>query len=163
MATPRDIRTLALLALFQLDQRGEDDVPTITQWLLDAARADAEDDDAAEERSLRLSKRVDDGAIDAAMELARAAYSARAGADDEVRRLAPAWPTHRQPAVDRCILRLAHAEIVKGEAPAKVVINECIELAKRFSTDKSSAFVNGVLDKIMRAHAAAPTPPGGEG
>ena len=52
--------------------------------------------------------------------------------------------------VDRAILRLAVHEIQLGEAPMKVVINEAIELAKRFGTTESGRFVNGVLDRIGR-------------
>ncbi|MFU8892245.1 MAG: transcription antitermination factor NusB [Luteolibacter sp.] len=55
--------------------------------------------------------------------------------------------------VDRAILRLAIHEIRQGEAPLKVVINEAIELAKRFGTTESGRFVNGVLDRI--GHEAA--------
>ncbi len=64
--------------------------------------------------------------------------------------LAPEWPTYRQPVVDRNILRLAYFEIESGQTPPKVAINEAVELAREFSTQKSPAFVNGVLDKIMR-------------
>ncbi len=52
--------------------------------------------------------------------------------------------------VDRAILRLATHEILNAEAPAKVAINEAIELAKRFGTTDSKRFVNGVLDRIAK-------------
>jgi len=52
--------------------------------------------------------------------------------------------------VDRAILRLAIHEIRQAEAPLKVIINEAIELAKRFGTTESGRFVNGVLDRIGR-------------
>lgn len=52
--------------------------------------------------------------------------------------------------VDRAILRLAIHELLSGETPPKVVINEAIELAKRFGTSESGRFVNGVLDRIGR-------------
>lgn len=55
--------------------------------------------------------------------------------------------------VDRAILRLATYEIHHAQAPVKVVINEAIELAKRFGTTDSSRFVNGVLDRIAKQHA----------
>lgn len=57
--------------------------------------------------------------------------------------------------VDRAILRLGTYEILHAETPAKVAINECIELAKRFGTTDSRRFVNGVLDKVARRHAGA--------
>jgi N utilization substance protein B len=52
--------------------------------------------------------------------------------------------------VDRAILRLATHEILKRSAPAKVAINEAIELAKRFGTSDSKRFVNGILDRIAK-------------
>ncbi len=53
--------------------------------------------------------------------------------------------------VDRAILRLGAFEIVHADVPAKVAINEAIELAKRFGTSESRRFVNGVLDKVARS------------
>ncbi len=64
--------------------------------------------------------------------------------------LTPDWPTHRQPPVDRAILRLAHHEMVSGHAPVKVAINEGVELAKRYADKESPAFINGVLDKLAK-------------
>ena len=58
--------------------------------------------------------------------------------------MAPQWPTRRQPAVDRSILRLAVWELTNTQTPPKVVLDEAIELAKHFSTEQSAAFVNGV-------------------
>jgi N utilization substance protein B len=52
--------------------------------------------------------------------------------------------------VDRAILRLATHEILLGTAPVKVILNEAIELAKRFGSSDSSRFVNGVLDRIAK-------------
>ena len=64
--------------------------------------------------------------------------------------LAPKWPTHRQPAVDRAILRLAYHEMKSGRTPIKVVINEAVELAKGYCSKESPPFINGVLDKMAR-------------
>ena len=59
------------------------------------------------------------------------------------------WRIDRMSRVDRNILRLGAAELVASpDVPVKVVINEAVELAKRFGTAESSAFVNGVLDRI---------------
>jgi transcription antitermination factor NusB len=55
--------------------------------------------------------------------------------------------------VDRAVLRLGAYEILHADTPAKVAINEAIELAKRFGTTDSSRFVNGVLDKVARRQA----------
>ena len=99
----------------------------------------------------RLEDGPDDASIrEPAFALASDAWGARIEADRLVRELAPAWPTHRQPPVDRAILRLAYHEMVSGHAPAKVAINEAIELAKTFSGEASPAFINGVLDKIAK-------------
>lgn len=141
MPTPRDIRRLAFLALFTLDARPESDA----EELADSVGQSAED--------LATTFREQD--VLKALSLAQAAYSNRRAADAAVRELAPSWPSHRQPAVDRAILRLAHHEMSSGLVPPKVVIAEAVKLAKAYSTDRSPAFVNGVLDKIMKA---LPTP-----
>ena len=60
------------------------------------------------------------------------------------------WRLERMPAVDRNILRLAIYEMRHTETPAPVVIDEALELARRFSTEESVLFVNGVLDAVHR-------------
>jgi len=61
------------------------------------------------------------------------------------------WEIERMPAVDRAILRMAVCEMmVLADAPVPVIIDEAIELAKKYSTDKSGKFINGVLDNIAR-------------
>ena len=76
--------------------------------------------------------------------------------DREIDRLAIGFPTVRQTAVDRNILRLAAAEIMFGgsDAPAGAVVNEAVELAKKYSTGESGKFVNGVLGALVRDAAA---------
>jgi N utilization substance protein B len=65
------------------------------------------------------------------------------------------WRLGRMPAVDRNLLRLALYELLfEPDTPAAVVINEAVDIAKKFSTPSSGAFVNGVLDGIRRARAA---------
>ncbi len=83
-------------------------------------------------------------------DLAMAAWAQHDTADTKITELAPEWPTHRQPPVDRAILRLAYHEIVSGHAPAKVAINEAVELAKNYGSEQTPAFVNGVLDKLAK-------------
>lgn len=61
------------------------------------------------------------------------------------------WTVSRLPSVDRAILRLGVWELLaQPSVPAAVVIDEAIELAKEYSTERSSSFVNGVLDAIAR-------------
>jgi len=74
--------------------------------------------------------------------------------DAHIARLADNWRLDRIAAVDRSILRMAMVEIESiPDTPVKVVLNEAIELAKKFSTTESSRFVNGILDKFARLHA----------
>lgn len=52
---------------------------------------------------------------------------------------------------DRNILRLGAYELIHTDTPASVVINEAIELAKRFGSNQSSGFVNGILDRVLKS------------
>ena len=61
------------------------------------------------------------------------------------------WRIERIAAIDRTILRLALAELQATSTPAKVVINEAVELAKKFSSEEASAFINGILDAAAKA------------
>ncbi|MHC4099298.1 MAG: 6,7-dimethyl-8-ribityllumazine synthase [Planctomycetota bacterium] len=83
--------------------------------------------------------------------LALQAWTRREEADAAVAAISPDWPTYRQPVIDRSILRLAYYEMADGGTPPKVAINEAVELAKEFSTEKSPLFINGVLDKIYKS------------
>lgn len=71
--------------------------------------------------------------------------------DGIIRGISLNWEIERMPAVDRAILRMAVCEMmVLGDTPPAVIIDEAIEMAKKFSTDKSGKFINGVLDNIAR-------------
>jgi len=61
------------------------------------------------------------------------------------------WRFERLAAIDRAILRLAIHELNATNTPAKVVLNEAVELAKKFSSEDSGAFVNGVLDAVHKS------------
>ena len=129
-AARRDVRRLAMQVLYQIDQRGAADQDLIHQGLADGP------DNAATQAE--------------AFDLAQAAWRNRAPADRLVTELAPQWPTHRQPPVDRALLRLAYHEMVSGRTPVKIAINEAVELAKHYGAENSPAFINGVLDKLAR-------------
>jgi N utilization substance protein B len=61
------------------------------------------------------------------------------------------WRLERMAAVDRNLLRLALYELLhQPEIPAKVVINEAVELAKRYGSEESGSFINGILDRIRQ-------------
>lgn len=69
--------------------------------------------------------------------------------DELIQKHSPNWRVDRMARVDRNILRLAAYELrSRSEVPTKVAINEAIEIAKRFGTEDSGAFINGVLDKL---------------
>jgi N utilization substance protein B len=95
---------------------------------------------------------LDDAARTFARELVAAAQSQAARIDELITGASKNWRIDRMSRVDRNILRLGACELVAfRDVPAKVVINEAVELAKRFGTAESSAFVNGVLDRISTA------------
>jgi N utilization substance protein B len=60
------------------------------------------------------------------------------------------WRLDRIGAIERSVLRLAAAELARGETPPRVVIQEAIRLAERYGSAKSAAFVNGVVDALAR-------------
>jgi len=64
---------------------------------------------------------------------------------------ATGWRVNRMPAVDRTIIRIGVYELRYTDTPVGVVISEAVELAKRYSTARSGAFVNGVLANVLRA------------
>ena len=75
----------------------------------------------------------------------------QAGIDNLIDQFAQGWTVDRLPNVDRAILRLSVWELCnRPEVPTAVVINEAVELAKEYSTEQSSGFVNGVLDAVAR-------------
>jgi len=130
----RKTRELAMQVLFLWDSNAKDDLDSARQLVTDLSD--------------------DETFAGAALDMARAAWSNREVADTWVERLAPQWPSHRQPPVDRNLLRLAVWELTAGVTPPKVVLDEAIELAKQFSTENSPSFVNGVLDAVLKEHQA---------
>jgi N utilization substance protein B len=138
MSTARDQRRCALQALYQFDA-GNVDQP---EWVRESLAGSAGSEQCHQ----------------AGFDLAVGAWEHREEADAALSALTPDWPTYRQPVIDRSILRLAYYEITAETAPPKVVINEAVELAKEFSTEKSPLFVNGVLDKFYKSRLASEQP-----
>ncbi|MDX1931593.1 MAG: transcription antitermination factor NusB [Capsulimonadales bacterium] len=97
-------------------------------------------------------ERLDERTAEFARSLVHGTLRARREIDNELDRVAVGFPTVRQTAVDRNILRLAAAEILFGvsDAPSGAVVNEAVELAKKYSTNESGRFVNGVLGALVR-------------
>ena len=87
-----------------------------------------------------------------AKDLVAAAIERAPEIDEQIASASKNWRIDRMSRVDRNILRLGACELIAfRDVPVKVVINEAVELAKRFGTAESSAFVNGVLDRIATA------------
>jgi transcription antitermination protein NusB len=126
----RKIREIAMQILFLWD----------TQQERQADSADRVAADATEDAETRRQ----------AIEMAEGTWGQRETIDQWIERIAPQWPPRRQPAVDRSLIRLAVWELTNTVTPPKVVIDEAIELAKQFSTEQSGAFVNGVLDAVLK-------------
>ncbi len=81
----------------------------------------------------------------------------RAQIDAIISQVAENWRLDRMAAIDRNILRLgAYEMLFCPEVPAKVAINEALELAKRYSTAQSSRFVNGILDRVLQGQVQEP-------
>lgn len=88
--------------------------------------------------------------------LARGAQRDAAALDALIEEAASHWRLERIAAVDKNILRLGAYELTREATPPAVVIDEAVEIAKRFGEADSPAFVNGVLDAIMRKTKAKP-------
>ena len=79
--------------------------------------------------------------------------------DTMISQVAENWRLDRMAAIDRNILRLgAYEMLFRPEVPAKVAINEALELAKRYSTAQSSRFVNGILDRVLQYQVSEASP-----
>jgi N utilization substance protein B len=77
--------------------------------------------------------------------------SRRLEVDDALRAAAEHWEIERLAATDRSVLRAAVAELLgRPGSPARVVLNEAIDIAKRYGSEESGRFVNGVLDRVAR-------------
>jgi len=139
MLKRRRIRELAMQTLFTWDSQqeaSEDVVSVVAEGDPDLRAGRGEPDDPDVTRT--------------AAEMAKGTWEQRVIIDPWIERLAPQWPLRRQPAVDRNLLRLAIWELTNTPTPPKVVIDEAIELAKQYSTEQSAAFVNGVLDTVLK-------------
>jgi N utilization substance protein B len=80
--------------------------------------------------------------------------------DSIISSVAENWRLDRMAAIDRNILRLGAFEMLfSPDVPAKVAINEALELAKRYSTAQSSRFVNGILDRLLQWQVQEPKEP----
>jgi N utilization substance protein B len=132
----RRARGYALQVLYSLDGSDPPDLELMLGHYWDAF--DHAEDDAA--------------AVEFAEALVRGTMAARDTIDEVVQNASRNWRIERMSRVDRNILRLATYELTAAdvEVPVRVVINEAIELAKRFGASDSPSFVNGILDRIAQ-------------
>jgi transcription antitermination factor NusB len=132
-------REIALQFLYQLDLRGDE--------LLREAREFVRGEDRDPETA-RF-----------ALQLVEGTRAHRDELDKEIQSVAQNWSIARMAVIDRNVLRLATFELLHcPEVPPKVAVNEAIELGKRYSTQNSGAFINGILDKIMNRTRAPAAP-----
>jgi transcription antitermination protein NusB len=115
----------------------------------------ARQDPARVERTFWKSARAADQTRKFAHQLFEGAVSQAGATDALVALLSENWRIDRLATVDRNILRLAIYEFRFGTAPPKVVIDEALELAKKFSSEEAPAFLNGILDAALKKLEAA--------
>lgn len=112
---------------------------------------------AAQAWASEFELEIEEPAQTFARELVAAAVASGKRIDELIAGASKNWRIDRMSRVDRNILRLGACELLSfRDVPVKVVINEAVELAKRFGTAESSAFVNGVLDRIATAVGRSP-------
>lgn len=132
MGQRKKARELVLKCLYAHDSTGES-VDSICETLISTAEL-AEDSQRFAEQ---LFRKVAEGIQQL---------------DEKITRFSQNWNIERVAMVDLCILRIAICEFTCfPDIPAKVTINEAVELAKKYSTQQSSRFVNGILDAVYKS------------
>jgi N utilization substance protein B len=101
----------------------------------------------------RLS--YNDSLIDFAKEILVGVRSHRVEIDKLLSKYSANWSIKRMATSDRNVMRIAAYEMLYGETPGRVAINEAIDIAKRYGSLNSGAFVNGILDRMFKDHKAA--------
>lgn len=130
MGHRRRSREFALQVLFQLD---------LAASPVDAVLESFWTDREADEEVRLFTERIVQGVIDDREEI-----------DRRIEETSEHWRLKRMAVVDRNVLRVAVFELQAGETPAAVVIDEAIEVAKRFGNEGSGGFINGVLDRLRK-------------
>ena len=107
---------------------------------------------AAAWASRRGAERLSDDQPELVDDVMRLLASRHEEVDGRLREAAERWPLERLAATDRATLRVALAELLaRPGTPARVVLDEAIEIARTFGSEESGRFVNGVLDRLARA------------
>ena len=154
MGKRREARERAVQFLFQHDLNPPENLDEALDQFWSSQRAAALADDKAkatwgEKIELPPPTAEDDAVRLFSDPLIRGAIEHRDEADERIRRYCKNWDLPRIAAVDRNILRLAIFEMLhRDDIPPVVSINEAVDIAKRFSTQDSGKFVNGILDSV---------------
>jgi transcription antitermination protein NusB len=154
MGIRREARERAVQFLFQHDLNQPENLDEALRLFWDSQRAAA----LAEEKGVaRWGETVElpppsteELAVRTFAEpLIRGTIERGADLDAQIKKYAKNWDLHRMAVVDRNVLRLAIYEMLyREDIPPVVSINEAVDIAKRFSTEESGKFVNGILDKV---------------
>ena len=133
MGARRKARELALQMLFQHDMSGNEPDMILTTF---------EDLQKSKPNTKEFAIKIFRGTVDHLAEL-----------DDMIQAQAENWRLSRMAVVDRNIIRMSVYEFLhENDTPKLVIIDEAIEIAKKFGTQKSSQFINGILDGILKKH-----------
>ncbi len=129
MQPRRRARGVALEALYEIDCTGHAPDEVLAARIQDSALTSA--------------------AVDFATRLVHRVLQYQPRMDDVIGRFAPEWPVDQMALIDRNVLRMAIYELAIDDAtPLRVAINEAVELAKRYGSDSSARFINGVLGSL---------------
>lgn len=154
MGMRREARERAVQFLFQYDLNRPDDLELALNqfWESQSAAAVAEEKAPAtwgEKRELPPVTPAEAATRTFAEGLIRGALEQQIEIDQQIRKYAKNWDLNRMAVVDRNVLRLAIYEMLfREDIPPVVSINEAVDIAKRFSTEDSGKFVNGILDRV---------------
>jgi N utilization substance protein B len=135
MGTRRKSRELALQALYQGEQAGQNGLLVFEEFCAHFQ---------VNKKSIPYAKKLLDGVQEKADAI-----------NQLISKYAENWRLERMSVIDRNILRLAVYEVhYQDDVPISVAINEAVEIAKRYSTDDSGPFINGILDSMAKEGAS---------
>ena len=129
MARRSKAREVALQMLFQSDLNPDVDIHLV--------------------REMMQERILDDELLHFSWRLFTGVMEYRAQLDEAIQQVAENWTPHRMAPTDRNVLRLGAFELLQTDNPHRVVIDEAIELARKFGTAQSPQFVNGILDQLI--------------
>ena len=154
MGMRREARERAVQFLFQFDMNKSDDLEQALNHFWNTQREAAIADEKGKAHWGQTMELPPPSSDETAMRLfaeplIRGTLEHRESLDLKIQQFAKNWDLGRMAVVDRNILRLAVYEMLyRDDIPPVVSINEAVDIAKKFSTDESGKFVNGILDKI---------------